>query len=111
MECKGYKIISNHVFGTLKDNKVGINILKNDFDKYSFQILFPGKEPINWHECEENQGGFLYDSEKGVFIAALDYIINHASFEKIYEQDFLNFENPEDNIEEVPEDFQLNMKK
>ena len=111
MEEDKYKIISTHVFGTLKDKKVGINILKNNFGKYSFQIIYPNDVVINWHNCSNNRGEFLYDSEKGVFIAAMDYIINHATFEKIYDEDFLNFENPEDNIEEIPEDFQLNMKK
>lgn len=109
-----------------KENLVHITIYGKNIDSedpsFSFEIKFSNGDFLSWEMCSENHGGFEYDSQEDAVDAALDFLIDHASFHKInqkdlrkkaaYDADLLNEfdENPEDNIEEIPEDFRLDMK-
>ena len=91
---------------------------------FSFDIKFSDGSVLSWDKCSENYGGFEYVSQEDAVDAALDFLVDHANFQQINEKDLrkasydadLNGEldcfndNPEDNIEEVPEDFRLDMK-
>ena len=109
-----FQIAKTMLFGNIDKHQVVVKILIDDFDKedpsFSFQIRFPENKIVNWFDCQENCGGFEYDSEEDAIDAAMDYIIDHASFSVSDEETLIELENPEDNIEEVPEDFRLNMK-
>ena len=110
-----------------KDNLVHIIIYGKNVDSenpsFSFEIKFSDGNILSWKKCSENLGGFEYENQEDAVDAALDFLIDHASFNKInqkdlrrktvYDADLLNLmdENPEDNIEEIPEDFRLDMKK
>ena len=98
----------------------GKNIDSED-PSFSFDVVFPDGEKYS-----ENDGGFEYETEEDAFNAALDFLVDHASFHQTNQKEMNrrakfnadlngNFEiydeNPEDNVEEVPEDFRLDMKK
>ena len=109
-----------------KEKLVHITIYGKNIDSedpsFSFEIKFSNGDFLSWETCSENRGGFEYDSQEDAVDAALDFLVDHASFHKInqkdlrkkaaYDADLLNEfdENPEDNIEEIPEDFRLDMK-
>lgn len=110
-----------------KENLVHITIYGKNIDSenpsFSFEIRFSDGNILSWKNCSENCGGFEYENQEDAVDAALDFLIDYASFHKInqkdlkrktaYDADLLNLmdENPEDNVEEVPEDFRLDMKK
>ena len=92
-------------------NCINIIIYGKKIDKdpsFTFEVKFPNGRSISWDSCLENCGGFEFETQEDAIDAALDFLIDHASFEEIDEP--MNLENPEDNIEEVPEDFRLDMK-
>lgn len=110
-----------------KTNLVQISIFGKNIDSeepsFSFEIKFYNDEYLSWKDCSENYGGFEYENQKDAINAALDFLIDHSTFHKIvskdlrkssaYDADLLNLmdENPEDNVEEMPEDFRLDMKR
>ena len=103
-----------------KENLVKVIIygknIKSSRPSYSFKLKFSDGNFLIWDDCSENCGGFEYASQEDAIDAALDFLVDHASFHKINkkdlkkEEDFYN-ENPENNMEEIPEDFRLDMKK
>ena len=110
-----------------KTNLVQISIFGKNIDSeepsFSFEIKYYNDEYLSWKDCSENYGGFEYENQKDAINAALDFLIDHSTFHKIvskdlrkssaYDADLLNLmdENPEDNVEEMPEDFRLDMKR
>ena len=92
-------------------NCINIIIYGKNIDKdpsFTFKIKFPDGQSISWDSCLENCGGFEFETQEDAIDAALDFLVDHTSFKEIDEP--INLENPEDNIEEVPEDFRLDMK-
>ena len=109
-----------------KTNLIQISIYGKNIDSeepsFSFEIKFFNGDYLSWKDCSENNGGFEYENQKDAINAALDFLVDHSCFHKIvqkdlrkkaaYDADLLNDfdENPEDNVEEIPEDFRLDMK-
>lgn len=123
-KMNGVEVTKVFYLGT--DNRISVMIygkkIDNERSSFSFEIKFSDGDYLSWDNCSENCGGFEYETQEDAVDAALDFLIDHASFHKInqkdlrkkaaYDADLMNLdENPEDNIEEVPEDFNLNMSK
>ena len=120
-----HKVVYQYNNGITTD-VIEIKTLSKNLDdenpSFTFRIDHPLKS-VEWDTCEENCGGFEYVSEEDAFDGAVDYFINHfvpflyieEDPEQIRQSLYNDFdiryyydENPENNIEEEPEDFIFN---
>ena len=99
------------------ENLVNVLIYGKNVDSekasFSFNIKFTNGDIFAWDNCSENYGGFEYDSEEDAVDAALDFLIDHATFNKINQKDLRKAQYDADlnelneNVEEIPEDFRV----
>lgn len=115
---KVIEVIETVPMGDINMNLLGINI-DSESPSFSFEIIsFDGTK---YSDIVER--GFEYETQEDAFDAAMDFLIDNPSICEIeqkelkmrkakYFADLIGMlDNPEDNIEEVPEDFRLDMKK
>lgn len=115
--------VKNIVLG--KTNLTKIKIYGKNLDSEEPSFLFKIEFPTGEKYISDSEG-FEYETQEDAIDDALDFIVDNASFYEVNKKEMnkrIRFnedlrgeleyynENPEDNIEEIPEDFRLDMKK
>lgn len=108
------EVVKSFCLGQDKFVNVLIYEKKNETKKpsYLFDIKFSNGNILIIGDCSKRYNEVEYATQEDAVDAALDFLIDHANFHTIDKKD-LNAETPENesNVEEVPEDFRLNMNK